>query len=130
MPFQIEKLLKSYRKAELIFRQNTPGQEMYIIYSGRVDLMLERAEGGGETSLANFGPGDFFGEMALIDGAPRSAAAIAAEDNTRLIVLDRAKLAELFRHQPEVGVLMIETLCRRIRAMNESMARAKSQAGA
>lgn len=123
--FSIDKYLKAYHKAEVVFRQNTPGKEMYIIYSGKVDLVVQ--SGQSDTKLATLGPGEFFGEMALIDDSPRSAAAVAAEDDTRIIVLDKGKLVELLSQQPEIGVIMMETLCRRLRTTNEALARLKKE---
>lgn len=123
--FSIDKYLKAYHKAEVVFRQNTLGREMYIVYSGKVDLVVQGGQS--ETKLATVGPGEFFGEMALIDDSPRSASALAAEDDTRIIVLDKAKLVELISQQPEIGVIMMETLCRRLRNTNEALARLKKE---
>ena len=125
MVSQVDRFLKTYSKSEVVFHQNVPGREMYIVSSGRVDILLEGAQGGKTTLLATIGAGEFFGEMALVDGGPRSASAVAAEDKTRLIVLDRARLVELFREKPEIGLSIIQTLCRRIRAMNEALAQVR-----
>lgn len=125
MASQVDRFLKTYSKSEVVFRQNVPGREMYVVSSGKVDILLEGAQGGKTTLLATIGAGEFFGEMALVDGGPRSASAVVAEDKTRLIVLDRARLVELFREKPEVGLSIIQTLCRRIRAMNEALAQVR-----
>ena len=83
----LSKFRKSYQKAEPIFEEGSTGSEMYLIYSGKV-LLSVRGENQ-QIPLAELNPGDFFGEMALVDDSPRSATAAAVEDNTELIVIDR-----------------------------------------
>jgi len=72
-------------------------------------------------------PGEHFGEMALIDGSPRSATAIALQDNTRLVVMDKAKFLYLVSQQPEFAVAIMETLSQRIREANLQLAQAKAK---
>lgn len=117
------RLMKVFRAGETVFAQGARGKEMYIVYSGRVDLLVHLADG--ESRIATVQPGEFFGEMALIDDSPRSAAAVAAENDTTVIVLDKANLVELLRRQPEIGVIMMQTLCSRLRATNEALAKAR-----
>lgn len=116
--------MKTYCESEVVFRQDVPGKEMYIISSGKIDILLEGTEGEA-TLLTTLGPGEFFGEMALVDGGPRSASAVAVENGTRLLVLDRASLIELFGQQPEIGFSIIQTLCRRLRDTNTALAQVK-----
>ncbi len=105
--------IRSYRKAEVIFDEGSTGVEMYIIYSGRVRLSTK--EPGRELTLATIGPGEFFGEMAVIDSAFRTATAIADEDNTRLVVLDQKKFREIVSEQPAFAMTIMQHLCRRLR---------------
>jgi len=119
--------MKTYRLSDTVFRQNVPGAEMYIIYSGKVNILLEGTHDEAPRLLATIGPGQFFGEMALVDGGPRSASAVAAEENTRLLVLDRARLLELFRQRPEIGLSMVQTLCQRIRQTNATLEKVTQQ---
>lgn len=107
----LEKFLRTFAKSEAVFEENAPGNEMYVVHSGRVSLYKEQ----GRTLLTTLGPGDFFGEMALVDDSPRSATAIADEDNTGLVALDRAKFLYLLRHQPEFALIVMEELCQRLR---------------
>jgi CRP/FNR family transcriptional regulator len=111
-----DKFIKSYVKDEVIFTENSPGKEMFIISSGRINLYKERQ--GGRILLATVYPGDFFGEMALVDNSPRSATAIAAED-TQLIILDEAKFFYLLRQQPEFALVMMQRLCEMLRHTTE-----------
>jgi len=107
------KFIKAYQKSEVIFEENAPGSEMYVIHSGKVRLATRKM--GREVTLATLGTGEFFGEMALVDSSPRTATAIAAADNTRLITLDQDKFLYLVGQQPAFALTIMHELCRRIR---------------
>ena len=107
------KFIKAYQSSEVIFEENASGSEMYVIHSGRVRLSTRKM--GREVILATLGPGEFFGEMALVDSAPRTATAIAAEDNTRLVTLDQDKFLYLVGQQPAFALTIMHELCCRIR---------------
>jgi CRP/FNR family cyclic AMP-dependent transcriptional regulator len=111
---------QSYRKSEVIFEEGSIGSEMYLIHSGRV-LLSVRQDGTRQTPLVVLNPGDFFGEMALVDDSPRSATASAATDNTQLIVLDRARFLFMVRQQPEFALSLMHTLCQRLRDMDKRL---------
>ena len=121
-----EKFIKVYRKSEVIFEESSSGNEMYIVCSGRVKLYAQ-PKTGRRTVLAILKPGEHFGEMALIDGSPRSATAVALQDNTKLVVLDKAKFLYLVQQQPEFAFAMMETLSKRIREANVQLAQAKAK---
>jgi len=108
-----EKFIKVYQKSDVIFEEKSPGSEMYIIRSGKVKVATTTPRG--ETVLAILGPGEFFGEMALVDAAPRSGTATAEEDNTQLVVLDQEKFLYLIQQQPAFALTIMHTLCQRIR---------------
>ena len=114
------KFRQKYRKSGVIFEQGTSGSEMYLIHKGRVMLSVRQNETG-ETPLVILNPGDFFGEMALVDDSPRSATASAAEDDTELIVMDRARFLFMVRQQPEFALSLMHTLCRRLRDMDKRL---------
>jgi CRP/FNR family cyclic AMP-dependent transcriptional regulator len=119
-----EKFIKVYRKSDVIFEENSSGNEMFIVYSGRVKLYTQ-PKTGRRTVLSVLRPGEHFGEMALIDGSPRSATAVAVQDNTKLVVLDKAKFLYLVQQQPEFAFAMMETLSQRIREANLQLAQAR-----
>ena len=73
-----------FPKGAVIFRQGDPGVEMFVVASGRIRLTI--GKGGHETEINTLGPGEFFGELSLHSGEPRSATATAMEDSTLLAI--------------------------------------------
>jgi len=112
-----ERPAKIYQKSDIIFKENSRGEEMYILRSGKVKLVLEDEKGEAEVYTVEQ-PGEFFGEMALIDASPRSATAIAVEDNTELEVLDRENFLEMIREHPDFAVNIMHELSNRVRLGN------------
>ena len=113
----LQRFLQTYRKSTVIFEEGSNGNEMYLIHTGSVALTTARDESSPVT-LAILKPGDFFGEMALVDDAPRSASAVAIED-TQLIVLDRTKFLFTVRQQPQFALSIMHTLCQRLRDLDK-----------
>jgi CRP/FNR family transcriptional regulator, cyclic AMP receptor protein len=107
------KFIRTFRKGEIVFDEGSPGQEMYVIASGAVKVTTMKQ--GRETLLARMEAGEFFGEMALVDEAPRSGTAIADEEGTRLIELDMDRFFYLVQQQPVFALTIMHTLCQRIR---------------
>lgn len=121
---QLDKFIRDYSRSEVIFEENANGDEMYIVHSGSVRLFT-RGDNGESVTLATVGEGGFFGEMTLIDRSPRSATAVAEED-TRLIALDRAKFLYMIQQQPMFAFKIMSVLCRRIRDANTVVTRVKA----
>jgi len=115
-----QKFVKSYKKSEVIFSESSPGKDMYIVYSGKVGLYTAGASGY-KKLLATVEAGDFFGEMALVDDSRRSGTAMAEEDNTQLLVLDKNKFTYLLRHQPDFALVVMGKLCRQLRGANKAL---------
>jgi len=116
----LRRSLQRYEKSEVIFEQGSTGSEMYLIHKGRV-LLSVRQDETQRIPLAVLNPGDFFGEMALVDDSPRSATASAVEDDTELIVMDRPRFLFMVRQQPEFALSLMHTLCRRLRDMDKRL---------
>ena len=116
----LPKFRQSYGKSEVIFEEGSTGSEMYLIHSGRV-LLSVRQNDTQQIPLVVLNPGDFFGEMALVDDSPRSATASAVEDETELIVMDRAGFLFMVRQQPEFALSLMHTLCQRLRDMDRRL---------
>lgn len=98
---------------QTLFRQGDPGDGLYGILTGRVVVTVESAEGK-ELILKMFGPGEFFGEIALLDGKGRTANAMAREAG-RLLFLPRAEFLPFLERRPALAVRMIALLCDRLR---------------
>ena len=105
---------RSYAEGEVIVSEAEPGDALYVLARGKVKVVLY-GESGREVILSIFKePGDFFGEMSLLDGEPRSATVTAMEPSS-LAILSRVDFqAHLARH-PGVAVQVMTELCRRLR---------------
>jgi len=101
----------------VLFRAGDEGDAMYLIEEGKVRICV-RAKDGQEVILTELERGDFFGEMALFDGKPRSADAIVAED-TRLAVLSREHFLSFVRSNPNIALEMLTALANRLRHTDE-----------
>src|SRR5215211_6980927 len=85
----------------VLFRKGEQGGAMYLIEGGRVRIHIKDADGH-DVTLAELAAGDFFGEMSILDGKPRSATATVAED-ARLVVLSREHFNTFLRDNPDVA---------------------------
>lgn len=112
--------LRSFRKSQIIFEEGSAGAEMYLIHSGKVQLSLGRGKDE-KAELAVLSPGEFFGEMALVDDSPRSATAAALEDNTQLIALDKSRFLYMVQQQPQFALSVMHTLCQRLRVLDRRL---------
>jgi CRP-like cAMP-binding protein len=104
--------LKRFVPESLIARAGTPGDAFFVILDGSVRVVPAN---GRPTTLKR---GDFFGEMALLDGAPRSADVTAAEE-TLTIVIGRAAFAKLLRREPQIPLALLRTVAARLRAAQQ-----------
>jgi CRP/FNR family transcriptional regulator, cyclic AMP receptor protein len=107
---------KSYGDGEVIFHQGEEGNCMYVIQSGKVEIIRETD--GASTRLAVRGEGDFFGEMALFERGPRMATARAV-GSARVLTVDKRTLLRKFQEDPSLAFRIVETMSRRIRELSE-----------
>ena len=101
------------RKGTTIFVKGDPGAALIAVLKGTVKITVPAADGR-ETVLNLIRPGELFGEIALLDGQPRTADASAAED-CELMVIERRDFLPFMRSEPDVAVKLIEVLCARLR---------------
>ena len=104
---------RTFGKGMIIFHKGSPGQTLYIIESGKVRIFII-SESGQEISVNIYGPGDAFGELALLDGLPRSAGAVAMEQ-TVTFTLHRDDFLRHLEAHPRMARSIIEVLSTRLR---------------
>jgi len=109
-----------------IFKEGDPGEGVYVVKSGQVVIsaMVGAAK---RHSFSKVLPGDFFGEMAVLDQQPRSASA-AAEDETEVYFVPRERMIELLTHSPDLCMTLLQEISRRIREFNQQYIREVLQA--
>lgn len=108
---------RRYGKGELIFAQGDPGDALYAVVSGRVRISAMAASGR-EVFLNIMEPGDTFGEIAVVDGLPRTAAATAL-DPAVLLAVHRPKFLKLLEREPTLSIHLLKLFCDRIRWTSE-----------
>ncbi len=108
---------RSFDSGTVIFRQGDTGDALYGVVSGRVRISTSAA-GGREVFLNIMEPGDTFGEIAVMDGLSRTAAATALEKTT-LLVIRRSDFLLLLEREPRLAIRLLELLCERLRWTSE-----------
>ena len=98
-----------------VFRQGDPGGSVYVIRAGKVRVLKETA--GRQRMVTTLGPGDFFGEMAVVTGRPRSATVEVVED-AELLKVPADKLQEMVAGNGEVAIRLIQHLAERLEHAN------------
>lgn len=106
--------MRSFAAGEIIFNEGDPAQELFVIQSGRVGIQL------GNRLLDTLDPNTIFGEMALIDDAPRSATAVAVTDVTVVPVSEKQFLF-LVGQTPYFALKVMRVLARRLRVSNKAI---------
>ena len=112
---------KVYRDGEDIVRQGNTGESMYVVQSGRVQV-VQRTENGGEQHLAYLEAGNFFGEMSVFEKEVRSAT-VRATGEARVLKIDKKTLLRRIREDPLLAVNLLKTMSHRIRLLNAEVAR-------
>lgn len=107
---------REVRAGEVLFRAGDPGDSMFIVKSGQVELFVKDTAGQ-KIVLHTAGCPDHFGELSLLDGGSRTASAIVVEDG-ELLVLDRDDLQQLFRKRPDAALDMLAAMGRMTRKAN------------
>ena len=102
---------KDLPRGTVLFREGDPGKEMYVLQSGKVAISKKVRDV--EKVLAILGPGEFFGEMAIISNKPRNASA-TVEEEARVLVIDPRTFEAMIRGNSEIAVRMIKKLAERL----------------
>lgn len=104
---------------ETLFMKGDDGDALFGVRRGQIRIETGTAKGG-RLTLNVLGSGDLFGEVALLDGQPRTADAVAAEA-TELFILRRSDFLNFLESEPKVAIRVIELLCQRVRWISERM---------
>jgi CRP/FNR family cyclic AMP-dependent transcriptional regulator len=109
--FRNAKETKTFKAGETIFEQGDPGEHMYGVIDGEVELR------GGDRVFEVCHPDDTFGELALVDKQPRSATAVAVTDCT-LAMIDHRHFLFLVHETPTFAIQVMSTMAKRLRALD------------
>ncbi len=121
---EVDKLLeiveqKNFIKDSIILTQDDLGDALFIIVSGKVKVAL-LGEEGKEITLSTLKEGDFFGEMSLLDGEPRSASVIALEDSS-LLIMRQDEFLNQIRKSPKIALKIMVEMSKRLRRADEKI---------
>jgi len=108
--------IRHYGQGDAIFIEGDPGAEMHIILRGQVDIVIDSPRG--PKTVARLGPGSFFGEMSILENAPRSGSARTTTD-TFTVAIHRDNFMAFIQAAPEVTFRIMQCLSQRIRRQND-----------
>jgi CRP-like cAMP-binding protein len=103
---------QSFRAGETIFRKGEPRTSMFVVNEGEIEIRI------GERVVEVVGPAGIFGEMAMIDGAPRTAAAVARSD-CKLVPIDEKRFQFLVQQTPYFAIEVMRVLAGRLRRVDQ-----------
>jgi CRP-like cAMP-binding protein len=112
--FKDEENTEDFAAGQTIFKEGEPGELMYVVQAGEVDIMVR------DQLIETVGPGGMLGEMALADASARSATAIAKTD-CKLVPLDARRFQIHVHHTPYFAIQVIRVIADRLRRMNERL---------
>ena len=110
--------LRRFKRDETVFHQGDPGDALYIVASGRVKVVLPSPDASEGAILATLARGQFFGELAMLDGQPHSADVVAIEP-TETLVLGRTDFERLFESEPSIRRSLVLALARELRRLTD-----------
>ena len=113
---------RQYGDGEWIIRQGDVGNDMFVVQDGHVEVI--RQEEGEQAVLAELGPGDCFGEMAIFEREVRSAS-VRSRGTSRVLTVDKRTLLRRFQEDPSLALNILETLSHRIRVLDAEVVRAR-----
>jgi CRP/FNR family cyclic AMP-dependent transcriptional regulator len=113
---QLLRLGRDFSAGNVLFREGERGEDMYVIQSGLVQIL--KRVGGEDRPLAMLGRGEFLGEMAILNGKPRTATAVVLED-AKCLVIDAATLEQMITNSAEIALRLVKKLARRLDSADE-----------
>jgi CRP-like cAMP-binding protein len=114
----LERFARDFKAGSVLFEEGQPGDFMYVVQSGEVEI--RRQVGETERVLAVLTPGDFLGEMAILNSRPRSASAVV-RTNARLLVIEGKTFEAMLRARPEIALRIIKALALRLENANQQV---------
>ncbi len=114
----LERFARDFAAGQVLFEEGQPGDYMYVVQSGEVEI--RRQVGETERLLAVLAAGEFFGEMAILNGRPRSATAVV-RSAARLLVIEGKTFEAMLRARPEVALRIIKSLALRLESANQQV---------
>jgi CRP/FNR family cyclic AMP-dependent transcriptional regulator len=111
----LARVARDFPAGTVLFEEGQPGDDMYIVVHGEIELRCQT--GDAERTLAVLPAGEIFGEMAILNGRPRSATAVARTD-ARLFVVDSTTFEAMLRARPEIALRIIRALASRLDRAN------------
>jgi len=109
---------REFPRGTVLFQEGAPGNEMFVVHQGRVTI--SKRVGEVEKVLSTLGPGEFLGEMAILNNRPRSATATCAED-CKVLVIDAKTFEAMVRGNAEIAIRLIKKLSDRLAEANEQI---------
>jgi CRP/FNR family transcriptional regulator, cyclic AMP receptor protein len=116
---------RTFEPGQVVFREGDDSDTCYVLSAGHARALRSHSDGRSIT-LATFGPGDIFGELAMFDDEKRSAT-VEAVDEVEAIAILAADMRRLLREHPEISAKLVTAIARRLRAANERLARQSFQ---
>lgn len=110
-------LKRSYPKNTVLFSKGDIGDSMYVVIQGKVKAVIYSEEGR-EMLLSFFGPGEYFGEMAMLDGRPRSASMVT-KTFCRLMIIQREDVKRILFSNPDMAFLLLQKILEKLRDATE-----------
>jgi membrane protein len=114
-PVVPSRFIRSYEPGEMIFDEDSAGREMFYILSGSVRILKKGH------LLREMKAGDYFGEMAMLIQVPRTAAAVAAAPDTRLVIISESNFVTILRENPKIVLSILREMSKRLRARNQQL---------
>jgi CRP/FNR family transcriptional regulator, cyclic AMP receptor protein len=112
----LDRFARDFKAGVVLFEEGQPGDYMYVVQSGEVEIC--RQVGETQRVLAVLPSGEFFGEMAILNGRPRSATAVVRTDS-RLLVIEGKTFEAMLRARPEIALRIIKSIATRLESANQ-----------